>query len=269
MKKNKTLALLIVLCILICSFSSCVRSTYKYMQDKSNISSISIVEASYSYDGEAKQITLLEISDVDEFLDGLARVPYYPAIAPPDGITYNQLAIKIKYLDGEYELFNCYGESTCTKEAYYVCTDTGYFDKERYKEFINSYVSKAENPKYNFLYPSSDIRHIEIVEAYYDDNDNAYKQTSLSSIENTQEFLASLYDIKYSYSAGVYDRQDYIREPTKAIKITYLNGDFEVFTNNIRDIYELQIDTYFSGAYIGEFQEDSFCNLLEQYNTNK
>ena len=116
--------------------------------------------------------------------------------------------------------------------------------------------------KYEFMHPREDMVSVEIVEADYDYIQGIASQKTLVVINEYNNFINKLENIEY----GRY----LIGDPTGidskciAVKITYKNGDYEVFDYGARSKY---ISGEFYDVYCGygSFSKKEFYALLEEY----
>ena len=142
MKKTNIILCIVCLCIF---FVSC-RSPKKYdfLQPKQNISHISIVEISFSEEHDIIQSEVQSIKDIKSFFNDFGDIDsYYFWIGDPKGVTIEGVdttAVKISYINGEYELINWNGQSKYTLEkglTFYA----GFiiFDETQFKALVDKY----------------------------------------------------------------------------------------------------------------------------------
>lgn len=132
--------------VLICLFlSSCThQTTYKLLNDESEISNISIINISFNENGEIIQTELQPIKNIESFLNAFKKLDCRIYYGDPAGITeegQEACVIKFLYNNSEYELINWNGQAeyTCEKGFNFYA---GYsvFDKEEFNLFINSFL---------------------------------------------------------------------------------------------------------------------------------
>ena len=111
------------------------------------------------------------------------------------------------------------------------------------------------------MHDSDKISSIEIIDTYQDAK-YVPIQIPLAEVENVYVFLNKLDEIEYKYTLPS-DRHNKT-ERRNAIKINYINGDYEVIDHEWRDLYISELDEYISNAYIGEFDKASFDLLLSE-----
>ena len=114
-----------------------------------------------------------------------------------------------------------------------------------------------------FMHDRTEIEKIEIVEAYYDANTDAFVQDLLVSINDVDAFLNELHEVEcHRYWGGPFG----LVERTTAVKIIYKNGDYEAFSWAGRAEYTASDDIYRAYKDRGvHFDLDGFNELLKKY----
>ena len=270
---SKILLLFIIISIIPLSiFTSCdIRAKFKFEQDVSNIVRIEIVEAEFNWmTKKESQHVLLEIEDIDKFLNELRNIKYKKSLFGESslGVYDRILGVKITYNNGEYEVFNN-GLKSCYyhDEIGYRERQMGYFNASDFYNLLFRYLEDAENPEFRFLYDMSGMSSIEIVKSESDRHFFDYFST-VSVILDSQTFIEKLKSIDYIYyNSKITQNPPLWDEPGMAVKINYSNGRSEIFSHNIRsetytNIYGEQMKSY---TYIGTFDEEAFYALLLEY----
>lgn len=123
-------------------------------------------------------------------------------------------------------------------------------------------LSSCQRTAYIFMHPREEIMSVEIVEADYDASSGEASQQTLVAIKDKDSFLNKLEKIGYKNRliggpTGIDDR--YI-----AVKISYKNGDYEVFDYGARSEYTSSegYDVYLG---FGSFSKEAFYGLLAEY----
>lgn len=275
-RKNKLRILLAIACIVsqILSYTGCVRNVYKFDQERINVKTVEIVEADYFFEtGRGTQNSLVVVDDVDSFLKELERIEYKKSLSEPDTIEKRTLAVKISYKNGDYEVFDSENKSSVIieNEGVYRGRVFGSFDTDAFYDLLFDYLCNVKKCEYNYMHVVSEIQSIEIVKTVAQYNSFSYE--TIVKIDDKASFIEELRSIDYVYvnddiCDGVYDYKD----QNPAIKITYQNGDYEVFSFNHRDEAQVLNDgstIYRTGSYIGTFNKQKFDQLIEKYlNTN-
>ena len=257
--------------VILSQLTSCIATKYKFMNDTSEISSIEFVECGYNWEeDDYYENKLAEVTEVEEFISDLSKIKYHSIVGIVAGFSDSLVGIKIIYSNGEYEII-----SEIARRAVYKpdlgCNynaGMGRFDKTEYQNLLSKYFLPCENTSFYLMHDSDKISSIEIVDTYRETNTESrdYVQIPLAEVENTADFLCKLYEIEYKYTLqmGVPNGKYTKEERRNAIKINYINGDYEVIDHEWRDLYVSELDEYISNAYIGEFDKDSFDALLNE-----
>ena len=120
------------------------QDNYSFLNNRNEISSISIVMVSFDDAGQIVETELQQIENVDSFLEDFQKINCYTYYGDPLGLTEEGVeasVIKIVYKNNEYELINWNGQATYTNETgfrYYA----GYnvFDESQFNSLIQSYI---------------------------------------------------------------------------------------------------------------------------------
>ena len=258
---KKNLIVLILLFSLTLQLTSCIKGKIEYMHDKSEISRIEIVEASYDCrDDKATQYLISPVDNIQEFLNELDKLDttFYIIGGFPQGIEYNSLAIKILYNNGDYQLFNCHEESLyyADLDEYHIYEGTTIIDSEL-EALITKYLDSAENPVFRYLHEKSLVSSVEIVENTRDHGFEIH-----TSVEDKESFFARLESISYTHDV---EYRHAISFGDKSVKINYVNGDYEVFTHCLREVYLENWNGRYFPVYMGNFEENAFNALMQKY----
>lgn len=269
--KRVIFSLLTIVCIVLQIFlyTSCsYRTSYRFDQPIENVQSIEIVEAYYDHDTvSGDQRVLFNIDSIDQFVDKINKLEYRESLFSIfRGIDKRSLCVKVSYANGDYELFDCNTKTrvACDK-GYYDGSVCGWFEETTFNAFIYGYLDDVEDCQYSFYHNISEIFSIELVNSSVE-GDNIVTCKTLAVVEDHAGFIEQLNDIYYVYTndTAYYEKID----QNNAIKITYQNGDYEIFTHNHRDEVEfLKVgrERVSLGTYIGTFDEEAFYNLVNQY----
>ena len=275
---KKLISFLIFLSLMF-QLSSCYRTKYRFIHETDEITSIEIVENRYTYEDGIKkdyQNVLVSVQDVDLFLEKFYSIPYKMPLYNGLVTSFHnsEIGIKFKFTNGDYEIVSSgvYKLVYESANGYDHAVDgiIGFFDEEQFDALMMEYLCEFEAPKLFLMNDRGDISSLEIVDAYMQElPDENLKLTydTAAVVEDAEEFLDELYTLKYSYVLQEWRKGDVLErnEHRKVIKITYSNGDYEIFDSNWRDIYVSQTDQYFNDAYIGEFEREQFDALIKKY----
>ena len=275
---KKFISVFIFLGIVI-QFFSCYRTEYKFIHKTSEIISIQIVENRYTIEENMYhdyQNVLVSIDNIDMFLKEFKSIPYTMPLY--NGLVYSfsdsELGIKFTYSNGDYEILSSGVYSLVYKiESEYdhaVDGVIGFFDEEQFDALVSKYLEACEKPVFFFMHDKKDILSVEIIDAYVyklSDGSLEFSYNNISEVKVTSDFLNDLSVIDYNYTLQEWENGGNLKENEhrNIIKITYINGDYEIFDNDWRSMYNSKIDTYFHDAYIGEFDKDQFDALIEKY----
>ena len=118
-----------------------IPTTYKYLNSKSEIKAIDIVSVYVTNDFVYSHEVICNIKNISKFLDELEQIDCRRFIGAPISIQEDTIAVKIEYIDGEYEVISHSGRYTYTNEKQFQAYE-GYnvFDEEEYLLFINKYL---------------------------------------------------------------------------------------------------------------------------------
>ena len=259
---------LVMLTVLLMIIWSCTETEHRFIHDEEMISKIEIVEYDSFSLSEEKAVVLVEIPDREAFLANLKKIEHKRALRDPSGISQRTIAFKITYENGDYELFDHASQAEVSDGLYDGSGMIGYFEREQFYELMSSYLADVENAAFNLLHTDIPVSSIDIVKAYTE-NSKQY-ETIIASVDNCDEFLLALSEIDYTYfnddlsqnSAWEYKDKD------MAIKITYENGDYEIFSYDQREEYRAETDNYHPNTYIGTFDYKEFYSLIFEYIEN-
>ena len=142
------LTVFIIILALASMLASCSYPTkYSYLHDKSEISSIEIVNAYYDNESnDGVQTTLVVIDDVAKFIKELEKLGCHVTLpGDPVGVVEEGISVKIIYENGDYEVFRYMGRSEYTQaRGYDVYCDRGSFNKNEFHSFVASYLGDIE-----------------------------------------------------------------------------------------------------------------------------
>ena len=114
-----------------------------------------------------------------------------------------------------------------------------------------------------FMHDTSEITHAEIVFYTYDCEKATSKTQTLSHIDNLDSFLSRLSGIKYRNILLL--SQEAMDDNGIAIKLSYENGDHEIFNEHSRAAYDSASSSVDYMARTYSFKSDEFWELLIDY----
>ena len=262
--------MMLCLCVVLSQLNSCFATKYKFLYDTSEITTVEFVEYGYDWEQDASyQNVLVEIMDIEGFISDLSEIKYQHFSGAFEIIyfTHGDLGIKIAYSNGDYEIIS----QSMAKELYTPNRNPDYskpyhstmgsLNETEYQNLLNKYFLPCENASFYLMHDNDKISSIEIIDTYQDAK-YVPIQIPLAEVENVYVFLNKLDEIEYKYTLPS-DRHNKT-ERRNAIKINYINGDYEVIDHEWRDLYISELDEYINNAYIGEFDKDSFDALLNE-----
>ena len=274
----KKLIFLLAFAGMILQLSSCYKTNYKFIHNTSEIISVEIVENRYTIEENVRkdyQNILVTIENTDEFLDDFKSISYtmplYNGMVLSFG--YSEIGIKFTYSNGDYEVL-----SSCVYKLVYrgengydhaVDGIIGFFDEEQFYTLLKNHLSECNDATFFLMNDSDMISSIEIVDGHMHESDNGKLEFSydfITKVEDVERFLTELHGLKYSYAIHPLKNGQVLQKDQhrRIIKITYNNGDYEIFDKDWRDIYVDKINKYIDDAYIGEFDQEQFDALIEK-----
>ena len=271
-KLKQALMCLILLFSLSFNFSSCIRTSYMFINDESEIVSVEIVECDYTIVDEKifpSSKLLATIDDIELFMKDFNKISYrLPLLAgDPERFDFCEIAIKFNFKNGDYQLVGNTAKSTRYKFDENVSTIycvVGFFNEKQYEDLMAKYMSLCNDPKFYFLNSQDMIDSIEIVDVCVDDSDNKFN--IVSKIDDIDSFINKIKNLPYNYALH---KSEFIARKDKenhqgVVKINYNNGDYELIDDCWRNVYIKHTDEYIYNAYIGEFNKDDFDLLLSE-----
>ena len=144
---KKFCLLIITIILFLCTGCS---SNYKFLQNTTEIKTIEIVKVEYSAEQPITFTTLSIIEDKEAFLQDFSQISCRRKSSSPFGVDSGEIAIKILYNNGEYELITRDAQSQClydpNKEEMYYMKYKGwfYFDKEGFSALLTKYMASAK-----------------------------------------------------------------------------------------------------------------------------
>ena len=145
--KRLTVFILFVGCITIlsgCSFGV----EYEFLHTTEEITSIEIVkllEPEIENTGFKEEV-LLSVDNIDVFIEKFTEIQCKVNYGEPSSMSVNTIAIRITYVNGDYELIDCaaqyniFADRPGWQYGYY------FFDKQSFKELIQQYYPPKELP---------------------------------------------------------------------------------------------------------------------------
>ena len=128
------------------------RDSVKLLHPESEIKSIEIVEVYGEYDYTKfeypEQIVLVTIEDKDSFMNEFKELPFHTFWGGPQGISYHCIAIRINYINGDYDLIHSGAQSTYTVDkGFSVYEGLVTMDKKLFSDFLNAYLPENQKTK--------------------------------------------------------------------------------------------------------------------------
>ncbi len=272
----KSISLLLVLVSVMLYFTGCIPSKFDYLHDTTDISKIEVVEFAYVDEAESgspttKEVTLATVSDIDDFVSRLSDIPYR--------YMYNDIlyfpvaekcvAFKISYSNGDYEVFDSNHKVCYYNETQKTDTNVGMYEfkVERFIELQLSYLSN-DKAMYTLMHDSSKVSCIDFVTAI--DLDDATTYEVVFNVKNIDEFIKDQQSITYLYDL-IYDAtEESIHSGDKAFRITYSNGDYEIFNQTARlEVHKRDNQKHFVDTIsIGRFDPAEYAAFEAKYAGN-
>ena len=275
----KKLISILIFVSLILQLSSCYRTNYKFIHKTDDITSIEIVENRYTYEDGVRndyQNVLVSVQDIDSFLEKFNTITYtmplYNGLVA--SFRNSEIGVKFQFSNGDYEILSSgvYSLIYASESGYDSAVDgiIGFFDEEQFYALVMEYLSNAESPRFFLMNDREEISSVEILDIYTEELSDGYSNLTCDTVtfvEDVDKFIDELCNIKYIYVLHGLKNGNVLEsnEHRSVIKITYNNGDYEIFDSNWRDMYINQIDQYSNDAYIGEFDREQFDALIEKY----
>ena len=281
MKKRlfKKLVAFVLFIGLILQLSSCYSTQYRFLHSTSEIVSIEIVENRYEIEDNIYndyQNVLASVENIDEFLNEFQSISYKMPLYNGLVLSFgnSELGVKFTYANGDYEVLSSgvYSLDYCADSGYTYALDDviGFFDTEQYDALVEKYLKKCDDPKFFIMNNAEFIQSIEILDTYMSGSSNEALDIAYSTvcdIEDVERFLDELYALEYNYTLSKEKTGTLITttEHNFVIQISYINGDYEIFDSDWRNMYVSASELYLYNAYIGEFDKTSFDALLNEY----
>ncbi len=138
---------ILVLLLIICMVPRTTKSTFTFKGDIKDISSIKIVKVGTILDDSVNSYTLMEIADINGFLEDFSNVEckkLYYGIATPSGIEGSlEQAIKVTYSNGNYEIIDHSNQLWCTSELGVKNRRLYILNKSQYNVLIRNYLQEG------------------------------------------------------------------------------------------------------------------------------
>lgn len=263
----KKASLLLVLTIIALNLSGCLgRREFEYMHSTAEISMVEIVETSYNCKSDSfSTLSLAQISDVDEFVKRLSEVRYYAILTDPFYFTDESktLAIKISYSNGDYEVVSTVSKARFESENGDIdfAAPSDQFDSYQFDSMLQFYLQNTQ-AKYTLMYNISEVDAIDYVRCGFENGENFYEV--IVPINDAHLFIADMDSLRYFYNApGTDSREGMIVSGDAAFRITYKNGDFELFNDKGR--VEFCSLHGRKTVHIGHFDSEQFEDFVQKY----
>lgn len=264
---------------LVLQLSSCYKTTYRFIHESDEIISIEIVENRYTYEDSVRndyQNVLVSIQDIDSFLNKFSAITYtmplYNGLVT--SFRNSEIGIKFKFNNGDYEILSSgvYSLIYENTNGYDRAIDgiIGFFDEEQFDALMMEYLCESKSANFYLMGEMIDISSIEIVDAYMLESSEGIFELAfdiVAEVENRETLLSELHSVDYSYTLqkpkneAIFEQSEH----RKAIKITYSNGDYEIFGSDWRRNYISHTNECIDNAYIGEFDREQFDALIVKY----
>lgn len=139
---KKVIAAILIFSFMLCCGGCEKKTEYDFLQNKSEIKSIEIVEmGKFEENVEVDSMTVIcVIEEIENFLTDFLEMNCYCNFGDPQGVMEYSKVIKITYNNDEFELIDVGGQARYTHERQYRnYTGFRYFDKEQFEKLISKY----------------------------------------------------------------------------------------------------------------------------------
>ena len=259
----------VLLLVVVISLSSCGK--IQYVCDYDNVISVQIVRL----DGVDSRVylytTIGEIENIEQFFSRFKTIEQKPrSFGDPPGTEFGDLVIRFGYGNGNADYVSVrkqYLERMEKNRLYY-----DRFDEEQFNLLISECFDNMETHKFYLMHSNVNVSSIQIVNTHYYVKDGVEEvvHETLGEVGDIENFLSRINALDYHCSnpgnyIDVHDRTN----KEAAVKITYENGDYEIFSHNRREAFHVQSDDpYDENVYIGTFDSEQFYSLLFEYTEN-
>lgn len=135
-----------ILVVFLCALSACVKGSYEFLNDESEISAIEIVRLC-EYDQENNCFKEQLISTVEHhsaFLSDFKKIDCKVIWSEPTGVYEGDVGAKITYQNGEYEFINYYGQGKYRHlennlSMFDAYAGFRFFDEDQFNDLIEKY----------------------------------------------------------------------------------------------------------------------------------
>ena len=122
--------------------------------------------------------------------------------------------------------------------------------------------------EYGFYNTEEDIIEISIVTVYYDENGKA-ALNEIRKVDDIEQFIEDYRAVEcYGKISEPVDALDRVDKSTKLIKLTYVNGDFELIGYHGSGLTNVGEDELEYTAGFTEFNKDQLDELMERYSVS-
>ncbi|MBE6536979.1 MAG: hypothetical protein E7673_03390 [Ruminococcaceae bacterium] len=115
--------------------------------------------------------------------------------------------------------------------------------------------------KFKLCEDENDIVSINISEVNYDVSRQYFRESVILKIDDTHDFMKRIHEITYKIS--LYGGPRGIEFNSLAVKISYSNGNYEVFDDSLRSVYD--VDDGWHDLMPGSFDKKKFDDFLFGY----
>lgn len=112
--------------------------TYHFMHPIEQVQDIKLVEVYVEGKNEFSYICIKEIN-VEDFFEDFNKMDYKWHLNGPTSIYENTIAFRINYINGDYEVFDCYGRYIYQVDEGIKTRGTGNFNTYEFEELLNKY----------------------------------------------------------------------------------------------------------------------------------
>ena len=136
---------ILAICTLLLTCGCGCTEAFKYLHSADSIQKIEIVELTQKTENGFEQKKMCIIDNVDAFIDDFETVDCYRHFMDPLGVDEGDIAIKLIYNNGDYELVTNDGKAIFYADSGIFRYYKGYqtFDDEQFQALLDKYISKA------------------------------------------------------------------------------------------------------------------------------
>ena len=262
--------ILVLFLIVVVLLSSCDVSSGHYICDYDSLTAIQIVRLDGVDAEEYKfECTIVcDVADVSLFVEkfqSLEQRKSNSIFGDPSVLQFGDIVFRFEYENGDEDIIS----PTVQSQTRLGVTSNEYviFNKEEFYSFMSDCMQSCGNEKIYFMHSDVKISSMQIVNSKWENVRTHH--TPLFDIHDFEAFANDLSEVDYQITNDFSNFCNW-ETPDKhlAVKITYENGDYEVFSHNRREEYRYEGDVYHPNVYIGTFDSEQFYALLSEYIEN-